>query len=847
MASDAEGHPARVLATLLGAELRFGILGLRLFIACVGIAAAMLGLVWMLGSGLSDAMRDNARRILGGDVAVTVVNAPMEAGTVAALERIGRVSRVAELRSTAIADGDVDARRLTIELKAVDDGYPLYGSVALARHDGLRAALAPGDGLPGAVVEPTLLSRLGLEIGDTIRIGEARFEITDRLLREPDRLSAGSFLVGPRVIIARDRLAETGLAGRGSLIEYRSRVRYPEGVPEAAASRAVEAAEPERGWEIQRPDDAAERVRRVAGRTTTFLGVAGLVAFAVGLAGSWAAVSMWIGRRRRTVALYRLSGATTATVVALHAAIIAAAGVIGLALGLGAATLAAVRLLQGLTAELHLLWHPGDLWWTAGQVAGTLALGLLSALFVGLSSIGRLPPARAIRDDATDTGLAPRDVVVAAGILTVALGLAVAGLPDPGLAAVAAAGLLGVAAVLAALGAVVAARVRRVRPRGFIAMVVQQGLAVPHSVALRTLALGIGIAGITAVVGVQHSLQRAFETQIPDRAPDLVLLDVQPGQVGRIRDRVARSPGLGGLQASPFMRARLLGVNDRPVEEALVRPDKAWVIEGDRSFSWTAEPTDATLLAGGWWPPDHAGEPLISAEEDVMEAFGLTPGDRLTYSVLGRVFTSEVANLRKERHRTLRPEFLLVASPEPFRHAPHGWIVSLQGGDAAVLEDLMGELARTAPNITVIDVRRIVRDVREVIDGAILGTLLITAVLLLIGALSLAATIAADVDARRREAVALTVIGASRREIAAARIAEAAGIGLVAALVGGLAGLGGSWWLADEALHVDWAPGWLAVVLPLALGVMAAVAGGIAGGLGAAPRRRGALARQLSE
>lgn len=835
-----------VLAGLVKAELGFGILGLRLFMTCVVIASAMLGLIWLLSDGLADAMRDNATRILGGDVSVTVVNAPLDDTTQAALAGVGRSSRVVELRSTASA-GPADApRRMTVELKAVDGAYPLYGTVELSEGRDIQAALAQRDGMPGAVVEPSLLSQLGLDLGDTIRIGETAFEIRDRLLREPDRLSAGTFLVGPRVLIAGDRLEATGLTGRGSLTEYRTRIRFPDGVASSDALAAVQAAEPERGWEFQSPNDAAERVREVTNRTTTFLGVSGLAAFAVGLTGAWAAVAMWIGRRHRTIAQYRLSGATASMVVALHAVLVAIAGTLALAIGLAVATAGAAALLDMLTTRLHLLWEPDDIVPEILLVGVTLALGLAGALVAGLSGITRVAPLRALRDDVAGIGLTARDATIAALLLATSLILAIAGLPNPGMAVAAALGLIAVAGLLAGLGVLVARGARRLPSDGFLALAIRQGFASSRAVMLRTVALGIGIAGITGVIAIQHSLQNAFETQIPTKAPDLVLLDVQAAQVERIRTHVADTPALDGLQATPFMRTRLLRVNGMPVEEALVNPDKDWVIDGDRSFSWAADPTGAELLAGEWWPADYDGPPLVSAEEDVMQAFDLKPGDRLTYSVLGRVFTSEVANIRKEYHRTMRPEFLVVASPAPFKDAPHGWIVSLQGGTEAALNAFISDLARDAPNVTVIDVRRLVSDATEVVEGAILGTLMIAAILLLAGSLSLAATVSADVDARRREAVALSIVGATRREISLARLCETAATGLAAAIVGGSAGLLASWWIADGALRVEWVPGLAAVILPAALGVVTAIAAGLAGGLGALPRGRGQLARMLS-
>ncbi len=832
---------AGILGTLLRAELAAGIFGLRLFIACVVVAALMLGAVWMLGDALVKALERSGTRILGGDVAVSVVNVPLDDSVVGALERIGRVSRTVDLRTSAVVDG----QRATVELKAVDDSYPLYGIVELENGTDLRTLLA-GTGRPAAVVEPALLGRLGAEVGDTIRLGETAFIIDGVLRTEPDRLSSGRFMVGPRVIVGLDRLPQTGLLQLGSLVDFRYRIRLPVNLPAASGIEAVRELTPERGWELETPRDAGDRVRRTVERTSTFLGIAGIVALCIGLAGAWAAAQVWVTRRGRTIALYRLSGATPPVVVALHGVIIAIAGILGLGAGLCLAVAVTGMVMDVAAAQLHLQWDIASLAAPALQVALTLVLGLGGASAAALSGAARLSPGAAMRSGDAELSADPRHVAVGGAVIGVAVALAVLSLPVPALAATAAAGLVVASTALGLGGWALARLASRRQPRSFIGLVTLQGLGIPGAAATKAVAIGIGIAGITAILAAQGSLEAALRAELPDRIPDLVLIDVQPDQVEAIRSRIESDAALGALQASPFMRASIRAVNGVPAEQALLNPNKSWVIEGDRSFSWTAEPTGAELLAGTWWSADHNGTPLISAEEDVAEAFDLKPGDTLTYSVLGRSFTSEVANIRKEYHRTFRPEFLLVASPQPFRNAPHSWIMSLEGETDPAVDALIRDFSRTAPNVTTIDVRTIVSQVTEVIDGGVWASLAVAATLLVAGALSLTAVVAADVDGRRREALAFALVGASRLEIASARLAEAAGVGLLAATLGGAAGLAGGYWLVDEALRVAWAPGYLSLAMPLALGLLSALAAGLAGGLGAAPRGRGQMARQLA-
>jgi len=832
----------RVLISLLKTELVAGVLGLRLFFSCVLLATVMLGTVWLLGQGLSRALEESGTQILGGDLAISVVNVPLDQEIQQRLSELGILSRVAELRTSATANN----QRLTVELKAVDDSYPLFGQVAVQSKTPLSEKLIDRDGAASVVVDRSMSSRLGIEVGDSLKLGNSRFLVQDILEREPDRLASGRFMVGPRTLISLNRLSATGLTKFGSLVDYRYRLRLNEEVTLNAALSQLAELKPERGWEIETPRDAADRVRRTVSRTTTFLGIAGIVALIIGLSGAWAAAQVWVARRSRTIALYRLSGATPSVVVWLHGTIIALSGGLGLAGGLLLA-LGAVYLLMDLAVgQLHLTWDPAFMLAPALQVAMIMLLGLTGSSCAALSSAVKISPGAAMRSGNAELTAHPRHVSVGAFIVTLAVLLAVFYLPDAKLAATAATGLVCAVSLLGLGGWLLARQSTLIVPKRFISLVVLQGLSLSSSVAMKVVSIGIGIAGITAIIAAQSSLEQALLTELPEKIPDLVLLDVQQEQVNPLRNLIEQDPSLGGLQSSPFMRTHILAVNDIPAEQALVLERKSWVIEGDRSFAWTAEPTGAELLAGEWWPPDYSGPPLVSAEEDLAEAFTLKPGDQLTYSVLGRTFTSTVVNIRKEYHRTFRPEFLLVASPEPFQSAPHSWVMSLEANTDSAVDQLLNQLHRQYPNITTIDVRPIVSTVRDILDGAILATLIVALTLLIAGALSLTAVVAADVDGRRREALAFVLIGASRREIGLARLSEAASIGALAALIGGLGGVVGSYWLVTEALHIAWQPGVLTWLMPALLGLVAALAAGTAGGLGALPRGRGEVARHLS-
>src|ERR1700688_3383982 len=156
-------------------ELRGGLRGFRIFIACLAVGVAVIAGVGSLSAAVGAGLRADARAMLGGDVELHLVQRPATPQQRAYLARNADVSEVAQMRAMArTADGD---ERALVELKAVDGAYPLFGTVTLDPPQTLDAAIANRDGRWGAVVASGLLARLNLHLGDPIRIGDATFTL----------------------------------------------------------------------------------------------------------------------------------------------------------------------------------------------------------------------------------------------------------------------------------------------------------------------------------------------------------------------------------------------------------------------------------------------------------------------------------------------------------------------------------------------------------------------------------------------------------------------------------------------------------------------------------------------
>uniref|UniRef100_UPI00296FE36D ABC transporter permease n=1 Tax=Xinfangfangia pollutisoli TaxID=2865960 RepID=UPI00296FE36D len=368
-------------------ELRGGIRGLRVFLACLALGVAAIAAVGTLRTAIQTGLSDQGSVILGGDAEIRFTYRAASAAERAWIEATGdKVSEVYDFRSMAVT-GDDSA--LT-QIKAVDAAWPLYGTAPLDPPLPLAQALATENGLPGAVMDPLLIERLGLKIGDTFRLGTQEFRLSAALLREPDSASAG-FALGPRTVVLASALQQSGLLTPGSLYETRYRMTLPAGRDLPALERAAKAAMPDSGLRWSDSRNAAPGVESFVDRMASFLVLVGLAGLATGGVGISAAIRAWLERKTPTIATLKTLGAGGGLIFRIYlwqVAVLAGLGiVIGLALG-GLAPLLAGPLIEAA------LPFPAQISLSPRALAEAALYGALAALLFTLLPLARTEQVR---------------------------------------------------------------------------------------------------------------------------------------------------------------------------------------------------------------------------------------------------------------------------------------------------------------------------------------------------------------------------------------------------------------------------------------------------------------------
>ena len=800
--------PGLVVALRLARrDLRGGIRGFRVMIACLALGVAAIAGIGSFNAAIQEGLHRDAQALLGGDLDLRLTHRPASPEQVAWLRARGRVSTAVRMRTMARperpgpgtrAGGD----RTLVELKSVDGNYPLYGEVRTEPAEPLAQLLAKGTGgAYGAVVEQGLLDRIGLKPGDLIRFGTATLRIAAVLLREPD-LASGRFKLGPRVIISDAALGATGLVRPGSLIRYHTRIAYPPGSDGGDLEDALAEAFPDAGWQVRDIESATPRLRRHIERAALFFTLVGLAALLVGGIGVAGAVTGYLAGKRETIATLKCLGATGGfifTLFALEVGAIALAGIaLGLAVGAGLTALAAPEISTVLPVIPRATIYPAPLLIAAGYGAAVAVLFSLwplararevtaAELFRGIVARGRFrPPAGVL------AGLAGALAAIAV------LALATAVRPDfalwfllGGAIAFPLYYLLGGVVARLAGGAArrLAAGARRY-PRLALALANIHRPGAPTRAII--LAFGVGLTVFVALVQVEGNLRRQIAERIPANAPAFFFIDIQPDQVAGFEDAIKGVPDVGDLSRMPSMRGRIVKVAGEPVTNVNVGRGARWAVRGDRGLTYARTPPEGTeIVSGQWWPADYAGPPLVSLDVRIARGLGMAIGDSLTLNVLGREITGRLANTRRITWSTIGLNFVIIFSPGALEDAPQTFIATVSAPPRAE-PAIVRAVTDRFDNITAISVREALATVVEALDNIAAAARATAALALIAGVLVLAGAVAAGLKERTRDAVILKVTGARRRDLAIAYIIEygLAGLaaGLTAAAVGSIAG-----------------------------------------------------------
>lgn len=788
-------------------EMRNGLSGFFIFLACIALGVGAIGGVNSVAQAITYGVASEGQALLGGDMRFELVQREASDEELAFLRDKGDLAINAGMRSMARLEDGSD--QTLVEVKAVDGAYPLYGEFVTDPPLSLDQVFGEKDGQFGAAASQILFERLGLSVGDTVRLGNITFELRANIVTEPDLVSDG-FGFAPRLMVSLDGLRGSGLIQPGSLVEHRYRLRLAPGASNAVIDGIKAEANdtfPQAGWSIRTRSTAAPALAANISRFSQFLTLVGLTALVVGGVGVANAVRAYLEGKRGVIATFKCLGASGNLVFTIYLVQIMLIAGLGIAAGLVIA--AAMPIIAG-TFLATVLPLPSAVGLYPSALALATVFGVLVTLAFALLPLGRardVPATALFREMGFDSRGRPRAIYLIAAIVIalVLAGLAIAFSFQKTIAMIfigAVAFSFLVLRVVSQLLQDVARRAPRVRSTALrlaIGNIHRPGALTPSVV----LSLGLGLTLLVTLALIDGNLRRQIVGNIPDIAPNFFFVDIQNTEVEEFAALIAEQAPEGKVVRVPMLRGRVVALNGTDVDKMEIPAEGGWVLRGDRGITYAKNvPENSTIAAGEWWPEDYDGKPLVSFSAEEAGELGLTIGDTVTVNVLGRNITAEIANLRAVQWETLGINFVMVFSPNTLAGAPHSWLATLSDPQATPEREakVLNAVTRAFPAVTSVRVKDALDVVNRVVSQLATAIRAAAAVALVASVLVLSGALAAGNRARVHDAVVLKTLGATRKTLISAFSLEYFLIGLATAVFALGAGGVAAWYVISRIM-----------------------------------------------
>ena len=794
----------------------------RLLALAVVLGVAALSAVTMLADRMQSGMKNDAARLLGGDV-VAVSDQPTPQALLDLSQNLG-LRGVQTLTFPTMARNDQSEGRL-VALKAAQQGYPLKGQLKISTSDDWRDA-QPAKSLPmagQAWVEPALAQALNLHVGDALQVGNLSLKVSALIDTEPDR-GAGFMNFAPRLFMNWDDVQRSGLIQPASRVTWRYALTGPASQVDQWLRQTESQIEQHvfRGLRLETLEAGRPEMKQTLDRAGQFLRLVALlsgVLCAVAVALSARALA---SQRMGHAALLRVLGQTQRQIAWRYATqalgVGLAASLVGLALG-AVVQMVFVRLLSGLI-EVDLPWP------SLGAMGLGLGVGMTMLIAFALPPILRLaqvPPLRVIRRELTPPGSGTRSVM-ALGLLgfgalmmqasqSIALGLIVMG----GFA-VAMASFAGLAwLALRGLRGMVNEQTAPV----WLVLATRQMAARPTLVVLQVSAMALGWMALCLLVVLRTDLLQAWQTATPAQAPNRFVINIQPDQSEAFQARLKQA-GVDRYDWYPMMRGRLTQINGQDVGPERYADERAKrLVDREFNLSHSSElPGHNQLVAGAWVAEQADG---LSIEEGIAKSLGIVLGDRLQFDLAGLPLQAQVTSIRHVEWTSMRANFFVLFPRSQMPDVPMTYLSAYHTPDGPELDRA---LLQQFPNITQINLSATLAQIQGLLNQVSQAVEFLFVFALISGLVVLMAVVVLTRDERMREHAVLRALGAQRQVLTRLQWAELVGTGALAGASASVLALGVAWVLARQVFDFSWhLPLWWIALGTLAAAAVAAIVG----------------------
>ncbi len=655
-----------------------------------------------------------------------------------------------------------------IQVRAQDHGYPFYGQLVLASgqtYPGTAAKLMADE----VWIYPEISTQLGIKVGDSLPIGEAIYKVKD-IVEQDIQQSMQTGAIAPRVYLSMDGIKRGKLIQFGSTAFYKIGFKFSPNVDLTDYEDKIKALKEsfDTTIRVSTPASEEDQVGRTLAYLGDFLGLVSLVAMFLASVGILYLYQAHLRYKAQDFAVLHAIGMSRRRIFRFsltHLIILSLAGTL-LSLVFG-------FVLLGPLKELSTNFLPINLEDTFSYKPFILVtlVGLCSPILLAI------PLAQKAINLATYTPLKRFHLLSWLGwpVFFACLSFYIAQSYI-----VAGAFLGGISAFLIIVFPLLRLALKLLESINFSGALIRHTILRTSRSWASTSAIILSIFYCSLVFNlipqIRVNLENEIQVDDSSKRPSIFLFDIQDDQVDSLKS-FSKERDLPLKNIAPMVRARLVKINDESyevdTEKGLTREDAQKARFRNRgmnlSYANALNPSEK-LLEGESFSGVYSDTTLespaeLSVETRFASRVGIKLGDILTFDVLGMPIRGIVKNIRSVRWTSFMPNFFITFQDGILNDAPKTFLATYGYLSAEAKDNLQLDLFKSFPNVSAVDIGRVVDRIVVVLATMSRALLLMSILSVMVGLMVISFIINHQMLIRQKDIALEKMLGVNKWDL----------------------------------------------------------------------------------
>ncbi|NNK58266.1 MAG: FtsX-like permease family protein [Desulfofustis sp.] len=822
-------------------ELRYGGKQVITFVICVALSIATLTALNSFRRDVHGSLIDEARELQGGDIIIHA-HQPISDKLQLAVDSLAQQNYLKQQKTFefyTVVLSEIKDSSLLSSIKAVESAYPFFGTITLTSGLQLGEALEPGT----VVVAQEVLDRLDRAIGDRLIIGDVAFTIADVVAFESMRpVSFLSF--GPRIFISMTDLDQLGLLGRGSRVEHELLLQLSEPGDAEDITKILSASAVPRVERVETAASARSRVRTFFDNLLFFLSCISILTLMLSGIGMQGSLSAILYQKQKVIAVTKAFGASNRFLLTQYLIMVSFMGAFGslIGIGLGYTIKRLFPLLLGdlVPQGVGYAFHPADT--LEGIVLGILVVTVFTLL--PLHRLGTVKPVMIFRHE---TGAAKRQAapIITGIICSLFLSLLVIRQIDD--VKIGIFFVLGLVLLIATVSLTASACLWLLKRAPLPTLALRQAaksLYRPGNASRSIIVtLTSAISVLLVIFLLKLNLFATFIESYPENAPNLFCIDIQQDQKDLFQAVVGEE-----VLLFPVIRARLLSINDQPIDPVQERERKTDNLGREFNLTYRENLLDDEIIIGGnslfegteRLPP---GVVALSVLDSIAEIGEIELDDRMRFNIQGVEIEAQVTSIRSRTESRLYPFFYFVFEPATLEAAPQTFFSAIHL-PRELIPDMITAIVAQLPNVSTINVADVADRFGQLMKRLSVVITFFASFSIMAGCLILISTIFATRLDRIRETVYYKVLGADSNFVLLVLTCEHAMLALFSSIMAVIFAEVAAWLICTTVFNIVYQPHWYVAGLTVVCSIVLVIMIGLTSSFGIIQQRPAVYLRQ---